>query len=165
MAFDPRLPKSNTATHPISDRKINARGHAIMLGKRGSVMLFLRKIPEGVTRKELKAFIRSAVKELDNRPISLTKAVCNCTVLCISDLENGSREYHGLVEVQPAKAAMCAIKALDGKKLKGRPVEVHRYRQRSRLLTQRDGSIGNALGAGAGIERRRRNLKIDLVSA
>lgn len=136
-----------------------------MLGKRGSVMLFLRKIPEGVTRKELKAFIQRTVKEFDNRPFSLKTAVCNCSIVSITDPGDGSREYHGLVEVQPAKAAMQAIAALNGKRLRGHPVEVRRYRHRSPLRDPRDGLIGYALGTNEDAERRRRNLKIDLVFA
>jgi hypothetical protein len=134
-----------------------------MLGKRGSVMLFLRKVPEGVTRKELKGFIQTTVKEFDNRTFCLKTAVCNCSILCITDTEDGSREYHGLVEVQPAKAGMCAIEALNGKMLKGQPMEVRRYRHRSPLRDHRDSLIGYALGKDP--ERRRQNLKIDLVSA
>ena len=136
-----------------------------MLGKRGSVMLFLRRIPEGVTRKELKRFLRSRVEGLGSRPFSLRAAVCDCSILCIIDPESGAREYHGLVEVQPAQAAMRAIEALNGKPLRGRPIEVHRYRHRSPLRDQRQAAATGAPDTGTDADRRRRNLKIDLVSA
>ena len=136
-----------------------------MLGKRGSVMLSLRRIPEGISRKELKAFIQNSVQQLGSRPFSLKAAVCNCSIVCISDSESGTREYHGLVEIQPAKAAMEAIQALDGKMLMGQRLEVRRYRQRTPLLDHKEGLIGFALGNGEDAERRRRNLKIDLISA
>jgi hypothetical protein len=128
-------------------------------------MIFLRKLPEGVTKKELKNFIKTTVKELDSRPFSLKTAVCNCSILCISDPESGTREYHGLVEVQPATAAMRAIEALNGKRLRGQPVEVRRYRHRSPLRDPREGLLGYALGESWGGDRRRQNVKIDLISA
>jgi hypothetical protein len=128
-------------------------------------MLFLRRIPEGVTRKELKRFLRSGVAGLGSQPFSLRTAVCDCSILCITDPESGTREFHGLVEVQPAPTAMRAIEALNGEHLRGQPIEVRRYRHRSPPRDDGRATATPANGAAAAPDRRRRNLKIDLVSA
>jgi hypothetical protein len=136
-----------------------------MLGKRGSVMLFVRGLPEDVSGKELKHFIQTAVRELDSRPFSLKATVCNCNIVCVSDREDDSRNYHGLVEVQPAKAAIDAIGALNGRELRGHKIEVRRYQHRSPLRDQRDEPAGYTGESADLYERRRRNLRIDLVNA
>lgn len=134
-----------------------------MLGKRCSVLLFLRHIPTGVTRKELKSFVRKAVKEIDHRPFTTRTTVGNCSILCITDPERGTREYHGLVEVQPAPAAMQAIEILNCKLLRGRPIEAHRYRHRSPMQASQLGCDDGLILATVRAERRRTNIKIDLV--
>jgi hypothetical protein len=129
-------------------------------------MLFIRRLPEGVTRKELKQFIQTTVREFGERPFSLKAAVCNCSIVCISDSEDGTREFHGLVEVQPAKAAIEAIRVLNGTKLHGVPLEVRRYQHRSPLRDQRDDAPPSLFeDSDLAPDRRRRNLKIDLVGA
>lgn len=136
-----------------------------MLGKRGSVMLFLSRLPHGVTRKELKAFVQSALHGDTRLPFARTTAVCNCSILRITDPTNGSSELHGLVEVQPAKAAMQAIEELNGKELKGTPIEVRRYHHRSPLRDRRTpGAPVQEAEKRAG-ERRRKDLRIELISA
>ena len=136
-----------------------------MLGKRGSVMLFVRGLPKDVTRKELKTFIQGTVKEVDNRPFSLKATVCNCSILRITDPDGGTDEYHGLVEVQPAKAAIEAIDILNRRKINGHELEVRRYQPRSLLRDHRAGVVGYGAYTDETLERRRRNLRIDLVSA
>ena len=127
-----------------------------MLGKRGSMMLFLRGLPENLTRKELKAFIQSAVKSAGNRSFSFKATVCTCTILRITDRSNGTVEHHGLVEVQPAKAAMQAIEELNGKELKGVPIEVRRYHHRTPLRDRRRNKIAYDQAECRQQERRRR---------
>ena len=134
-----------------------------MLGKRGSVMLFLRRLPNGVTKKELKDLVRRSVKEIGGRSFAAKKSVGICTIMCISDIERGTREFHGLVQVRPAAAAMLAIEALNRKMLKGRLVEVHRYRYRYPIQANNLGDASCVPG-GAQVERRRRNIKLDLVT-
>jgi RNA recognition motif-containing protein len=137
-----------------------------MLGKRGSLMLFVRGLPKGVTRKELKQLIQSAVNQLDKRPFSLKAAVSNCSILCISQPHEGASEYHGLVEIQPAKVAIEAIRVLNGMEFRGQKLEVRRYQHRSLLRDQRCAQDHDREEATGGIrERRRQNLKIDLARA
>lgn len=136
-----------------------------MLGKRGSMMLFLRGLPENLTRKELKAFIQSAVESADNRSFYFKVTVCTCTILRITDQSNGSVEHHGLVEIQPAKAAMQAIEVLNGKDFKGARIEARRYHHRTPLRDRRREKITYDQAENRQKERRRRNIKIDLVGS
>jgi len=68
-----------------------------------------------------------------------------------------------LVEVQPAKAAMLAIEELDDTELKGARIGVRRYQHRSPLRDRRK-SPSNVDGPDSRQdERRRKNLRIELV--
>jgi RNA recognition motif-containing protein len=136
-----------------------------MLGKRGSVMLFLRGLPLEVTRKEIKAFVQGAIRGSDRRSFALKAAVCNCSILRITDPATGDSQLHGLVEVQPARAAMLAIEELNGKPLNGVRVEVRRYHHRSPLRDRRKAPPAAGTSDNRQGERRRRNLKIELVNA
>lgn len=135
----------------------------IMLGKRGSVMLFLKGLPDQITRRELKAFVQGALKDSGRRLLTSKPTVCNCAILRITDPERGNSELHGLVEVQPAKAAMLAIEELDDTELKGARIGVRRYQHRSPLRDRRK-SPSNVDGPDSRQdERRRKNLRIELV--
>lgn len=137
-----------------------------MSGKNGSVILFLRNLPDNVTNKRLKQFVQQELKRAGVRGLPLRSPCSNCSILRITDPARGTEEYHGLLEIQPSRIAMQAMEVLNGKRIAGKPVEVRRYRHRSPW-----GGHGNAqdiaimppqdahpLG-----ERRRDNLKIELV--
>lgn len=134
-----------------------------MLGKRGSIMLFLRGLPEGLKRKDLKTFIQAVLKSADNRPFYSKATVSTCTILKITDQSNGTVEHHGLVEVQPAKAAIQAIETLNGKGLRGARIEARRYHHRTPLRDPRRTEIAPDHSENRREERRRGNIKIDLV--
>jgi len=139
-----------------------------MGGKNGSVMLFLRNLPPNVARRDLKTFVVAQLRQAGIRGSFLLNLCANCSILRMTDPDRGTVEYHGLVEVQPARIAMQAIAVLNGKCIGNTPIEVRRYRQRSpwgerrnRIDSQGDGT----LVAEPLRERRRPNLKIDLVDA
>jgi hypothetical protein len=136
-----------------------------MLGKRGSVLLFLRGLPQDLTKKELKGFVQAVVKATADRPRILKAAVGNCSILRITDPSNGACELHGLVEVHPATAGMRAIDSLNGQTLRGAKLEVRRYHHRSLLRDRRRVQNGAADAEQRRQERRRSNLKIELVNA
>ena len=136
-----------------------------MLGKRGSVLLFLRGLPQDLTKKELKGFVQAVVKATADRPRLLKAAVGNCSILRITDPSNGACELHGLVEVHPATAGMRAIDSLNGQTLRGAKLEVRRYHHRSLLRDRRRVQNGAADAEQRRQERRRSNLKIELVNA
>ena len=128
-------------------------------------MLFLRSLPEGMTCKELKSIIRTTIRRSIARPLWLATPVRDCSIFSITDPENGSREFHGLVEIQPAKLAAEAMEALRGRKIDGKPLEVRRYYSRSRLRDRRELAAEEAAGGNRKGDRRRHNLKIELISS
>jgi hypothetical protein len=137
-----------------------------MGGKNGSVVLFLRNLPFNFSRRDLKSFVLSELKKAGIRGTSFRAPCSNWTVLRITDRSKGTQEYHGLVEIRPARIAMQAIAVLNGKAIAGTSIEVHRYRHRSpwgEYLNrhQDDGTSIDDLKRS--IEGRRLNIKIDLV--
>jgi hypothetical protein len=137
-----------------------------MLGKRSSIMIFIRDLPGSLTPKELKAFVLAGVQAARARSAAIRGTVASCTILRMSDPKSGVEEYHGLVEVQPAKAAIHAISELNGRELRGRKLEVHRYHPRSALRgrTFQSMTTTSPEAGDSGEADRRRNLKIDLVN-
>jgi hypothetical protein len=118
-----------------------------------------------MTRKELKAFVQKALKDVQSGAFAPKASVCNCTILRITDKDRGDSDLHGLVEVQPAKAAMLAIERLNKETLRGEKIEVRRYHHRSLLRDRRrEPTVGTCSDNRHG-ERRRRNLKIELINA
>ena len=139
------------------------------MGQTGSVALFLRDLPPDTSRKDLLAFVRDALRAAGVRGMPLISLCSNCQIMRITDPAAGTVEYHGLIEIQPARIVIQAIEVLNGRELKGRPIEVRRYRHRSTWGEHRlrhwghngtDGLVARPL-----VERRRENLKIDLVDA
>lgn len=140
-----------------------------MSGQTGSVALFLRDLPPDISRKDLLAFVRDALRSAGLRGMPLIKMCSNCQIMRIIDPTAGTVEYHGLIEIQPARIVVQAIAVLNGRELAGHPIEVRRYRHRSSWGEHRrlHGDPGDAerVAANPLVERRRENLKIDLVDA
>lgn len=140
-----------------------------MSGKFGSIMLFFRDLPPDVSRRDLRMFVSSGLRESGVRGNPLVQVCGNCSILRVFDPATRATEYHGFVEVKPARVAMMAIGILNGRPLRGTPVEVRRYRQRSPLNERR--AAGSHLPSRGELElagqirrdRRRPNLQIDLV--
>jgi RNA recognition motif-containing protein len=137
-----------------------------MGGKNGSVVLFLRNLPYNVTRRDLKLFIQTELRKAGIRGNPLLNLCSNCSILKITDPAAATHEYHGLVEIQPARIALLAIGALNGKQLAGSAIEVRRYRHRSPWGERRnrtDERRDSGVEPPPLRERRRPNLKIELV--
>jgi len=136
-----------------------------MGGKNGSVLLFVRNLPCNVSRRDLRQFIQGELKRAGIRGLPLMSTCTNCSILKITDPATGSQEYHGLVEMQPARIALQAISILNGREIRGTPMEVRRYRHRSAW-----GQHGNRRYPGPSAirtipDRRRPSLKIELVDS
>lgn len=139
-----------------------------MSGKSGSIVLFLRHLPCDVSRRELKEFVHVHLRRAGVRGTLLLQLCSHCSILRVTDLSRGSEEYHGLVEIQPAGLALQAIDILNGKHVCGKPIEVRRYRHRSpwgELRARRAGEESGTEDLPPMIERRRQNLKIELVES
>ncbi len=139
-----------------------------MGGQSGTITLFLRNLPPNTSRKDLKTFVHDELREAKVSGLPLFSLCTNCTILCITDRATGTVAYHGLVEVKPARIGLRAIQVLNGRELHGTPIEVHRYRHRSAWGEHRqrseDGGSGQVVARPL-MERRRANLKIDLVES
>jgi len=126
-----------------------------MATNKASLVLILPSLPASVNCKTIRRIVRDGLADCGYGSLARLLAVTRCTVLTVTDPANGRREYHGFVQVKPAKAAMDVIEALSGKELCGRQIIVRRYQQRS--------GSGSELGAPAlRSERRRRDLKLDI---
>lgn len=137
-----------------------------MNGKTGSVVLFLRNLPIDFSRRALREFVESELNQAGIRVTVFRNPCCNYSILRITDRSSGTQEYHGLVEIRPARRAMQAIRILNGKLVGGKPIEVRRYRHRSPLNTAFGMAQGRVLqedGIPSPMESRRRNIKIELL--
>jgi hypothetical protein len=139
-----------------------------MRGKSGTVVLFLSHLPPNTNCRDIKAFMQAELRKSGVRGLPFFNLCTNCSILRITDPAAGTTEYHGLVEVRPALIALRAIEVLNGKELNGAPIAVRRYRHRSTWGEHRhrsDPARGGDLVAAPLVERRRANLRIELVEA
>jgi hypothetical protein len=129
------------------------------------MLIFIRLLPESVTQGELRRFVEKAI----HSPWSgLFFARCKIRMAEIRKLVNratGSVEYHGVVDVEPAKGAAKAIRKLNLTPLKGKAVEVRKYYKRSPLRDRREGGSLEAASANRRQrDRRRPNLVAESVT-
>lgn len=101
------------------------------------MLVFIRSLPESATIAELsqlldKALHRSLFGLFRNRG-----SYDKLQILEITDRDRQSVEYHGLVEIEPAEAALGAIDRLNNLRFKGKRLEVRRYFRRSPYLDRR----------------------------
>jgi len=104
---------------------------------------FIRRIPNGTTRKELGKFIGKGLRpSWMFIPLLSSAKLKRCEILQIFHPDSKTTEYHGLVQIEPSGAALPVIKRLDGRELQGKLIEVRKYfrrssyRDRRRLFTE-----------------------------
>ena len=94
--------------------------------------LFIRRLPEATTRLDLIQFVSNALKPrwhlLQFAP---SGSLTECKILQIEDTDQESIEFHGLIQIVPAAAALTALERLDGNYFKSKKVEVRKYFHRS----------------------------------
>ena len=134
-----------------------------MSGKHGAVMLFVTGLSDSVTRKDLKSIFRHLIKSRWQARWSGQGLIRSCDIVRITDRDTGNVEYHGLVELQPAKLALRAIRELSGTEIGGHPIEIRRYYHRSPLRDQLRYAPEGESVERVRDERRRPNLTIELV--
>lgn len=98
--------------------------------------LFIRRLPEATTRLDLIKYVSDALKPrwhlLQFAP---TGSITESEILRIEDTDHESIEFHGVIHIVPAAAALTALERLDGNYFKSKKVEVRKYFHRS---TERD---------------------------
>jgi hypothetical protein len=130
--------------------------------------IFLRQIPKGAAkRNELVKFVSKSLRPSWMFFLSKPHAkIKRCEILKIVNPVTHSTECHGLVQINPSKAAPSVIERLNGHKLQGKPIEARRFfrrsvfRDRRRTLSEREASLENRR-----VDRRRVGLKSSVLRA
>jgi len=128
-----------------------------MTGKHGALMLIVSGLSDKVTRRDLRSHFRQFLKSKGHNRWLGQGMIRSCEIVRITDLDNGDLHYHGLVELQPAKLALLAIRELTGTLIDGHPLEVRRYHHRTAFYDQGGGTPAE------GPEGRRPNQTVELV--
>ncbi|MCP4946974.1 MAG: hypothetical protein GY923_05660 [Aestuariibacter sp.] len=107
--------------------------------------IFLRQIPKGTTGKELGKFVSKGQQPFRTfSPLPSRAKIKRCEILQIFNPETQITEYHGLIQIDPFKAALPLIERLNGRELQGKPIEVRKYYRRlsyldsQRILSERE---------------------------
>lgn len=101
------------------------------------MLVFIRLLPESVTQNDLRKFVGKAIRSPWQSLFFPSSRICSTEIRKLSNIMNHSVEYHGLVDIEPAKAAVKVIRKLNRTPLKGKEVEVRKYYQRSVLRDRR----------------------------
>jgi hypothetical protein len=115
------------------------------------VLVFIRLLPESVTQNELRRFVSNGLRSRWLIAFPVSGKIRSVEIRKFTNGTSRSVEYHGIVDIEPAKAAVKAIRKLNRTLLKGKEVEVRKYYQRSVL---RDRRI--AMGARTPSDERRK---------
>ena len=130
------------------------------------MLVFVRIIPKSVTCDELRHFVRKGVDSFWTRFSGKQGSVDSVSIKKFTNQETQSVEYHGVVNIEPAMSAQAAIRRLNRTTLKGVPVEVRKFYQRSPLRDRRksqsdmDAELFKDLRK---VDRRRNQLDIEPV--
>jgi hypothetical protein len=119
-----------------------------------SVQIFIRLLPDDVSQSDLRHFVSDALHRSWFVRSSNGQIVA-VEIRKLTNSETYSTEYHGIVDVEPAKAAMQAIQKLNRNNLKGKDVEVRKFFQRSDLRDRRRHLSDEAISE----ERRKRDRR------
>jgi hypothetical protein len=129
------------------------------------VLIFIRLLPEAVTQGELRRFVEKAINSRWRSLLATRSKIHKAEIRKLVNQTTGSVEYHGLVDIEPAKRALAAIHKLNHAPLKGKTVEVRKYYQRSPLRDRREGFGSDAAADNRRKrDRRRANLLAESVT-
>ncbi len=129
-----------------------------MAGKNGCISLFVSELSNQHSPGEIKSLFQKAIRQ-----VFPECGILFCDLLQITDQDLKRSEYHAMLSVQPAKAALWAVQRLDGTLMDGRRIRVRRYQTRNPLRSASNGDTGESYPNSK--ERRRSRLMIDLVKS
>lgn len=115
--------------------------------------IFLRALPVGTWDRDLKAFVQTIIAPPWYMPLRNRATIKSCKILKITDPNLGTVEFHGLLDLQPAKAALDAIDRLNGQSR----LEARKWHVRSKYHYDRRDRY--ALSADAWIQDRRQDSR------
>ena len=128
------------------------------------MLVFIRLLPESVTQNDLRKFVNKALRSPWLGLFGSQGKSKSTEIRKITYRQTLSVEYHGIVEIEPAKAAAAVIRKLNRSPLKGRDVEVRKYYQRSPLRDHRT-QQGEAAAFRAENNRRRHDRRrVDMIT-
>ena len=108
-------------------------------GGKENMLVFIRMIPESMTRRDLYRFVDRALPT-SWFPLSTKKGrIRSLDLIRIINHQTDSIEYHGLVDIEPAVTAHKAIRRMNGSRLMDRVIEVRKFYHRSKLRDRRSG--------------------------
>jgi RNA recognition motif-containing protein len=130
------------------------------------MLIFIRLLPESVTQGELRRFVEKAIHSPWRNLFLARSKIRMAEIRKLVNRATGSVEYHGLVDIEPAKGAVTAIRKLHLTPLKGKTVEVRKYYKRSPLRDRRErGNKNEAVFENRRKrDRRRQNLVAESVT-
>jgi hypothetical protein len=100
--------------------------------------IFIRRLPEGTTRRDIQDFVLPALKPRWRLFGSRTAGkLSKVAILRIHDSNTGTVEFHGLIRIEPAMEGLAVIHRLNGTLLKSKRVEVRKYYRRSAARDRR----------------------------
>ena len=133
------------------------------------VEIFIRLLPGSVTRHDLMAFLQPGLEHrwslFDRTPHG---KIAKCSILKITDLDKDTIEFHGVATIEPASAAMAAIKRLNGTRFKGKRMEVRKMTRRSSFRDKRKKQsepLSEDFFEERRRDRRRNNLRYETMRA
>lgn len=123
------------------------------------MIIFIRNIPPITKLSELESFVDSGLKRSFFSPAGI---ITKTEILALKDKRTQLIEYHGLVYVEPDKAAQQAIKRLNGKIIHNKPVIVREFKIRSWHNDRRENhaQIYDKLHTGKRKGDRRRDMEV-----
>lgn len=93
--------------------------------------IFIRCHGEAFSRGALTDFVSRALRGPWYTGFKRRGRVVDCQIVRVMDLNGRRTEYHGLVEVRPARIGWYLVQRLDGRPLRGRRVRVRKWFDRS----------------------------------
>lgn len=132
----------------------------------GYMLVFIRMLPESATLTDLAQLVDRSMQRPWSGLFRNRGNYDKLRILKITDRDKGSTEYHGLLEIEPAEAALAAIRRLNNLRLNGQLLQARRYFRRSPYLDRRGQMPGSEelkfMNRRTG-DRRRSHLEIESV--
>jgi RNA recognition motif-containing protein len=123
--------------------------------------IFIRRLPESVTRLDLIHFVSAALRpqwSIFRRGDDLQQI--DCEIFQVTSVDNQTAEYHGIAHFNDPTEAMAVIERLNGRQLKGKRMEVRKYFHRSALRDRRRHPF-DRLPGGDIVEKRQADRRRD----
>ena len=129
------------------------------------MLVFIRLLPEAVTQSDLRKFVGRAIRSSWLHWFLPQARIHSTEIRRFTNNQTRSVEYHAVVDIEPAKAAMAAIRKLNRTPLKGKEVEVRKFYRRSQLRDRRaEPRTASAQEERRRHDRRRQSLREERVS-